>query len=135
MPPIVEEPDGVKAEGTCVFACELEEPAPDAWLVPAWFCLPAWLCAPSEACLPPTDLLPPGRKPLDTPERAPYAGWTPDWEREARMPDRALPGEPAVAGPWTPDPGSAAGTEFLAAGLCVGAVFDPLPLSRQIPPA
>jgi|SRR5208337_1337759 len=135
MPPVVDGPGGVNAVGTCVLACELEERALNPWLALAWFSLPAWLCAPSEACLLPTDLLPPVREPLGAPKRAPDAGWPPAGEREARMPaDRALPGKLAIAGPWTPDPGIDAGTELLAAGLCVGAVFDPLPLSRQIPP-
>jgi len=139
VPPVAEELDGANAEGGCVFAFELEDPAPDPWLGPAWLCVPAWLCAPSEARLLPADLLPPARKPLDAPKRAPEAGCPPAREREAgKPPDRAPPGELADAGPSAASPGSAAGTKLLAAELCVEAVFgvpiDPLPLSRQIPP-
>jgi hypothetical protein len=129
----------VNAEGACVFACALEEPAPDPWLAPAWFCFPARLCAPIAFDLPITDLLPPVREPRDAPERAPEAGCPPAGEREARMPpDRALPGELANAGASVANPGSAVETKLFAAELCVeaefGAPIDPPPPSRQTPP-
>jgi len=136
---MVEECDGVNAEWVCVVACELEEPALDSRLAPAWLFEVGWRCAPSVARLLPVDLLPLERTPFDDSKRAPEPGCAPDGEREARTPpDRAPRGALDVAGPATPGPGSAAGTEVPAREPCVEGVFgvpiEPPPFSRQIPP-